>query len=282
MKKAVIIQARMTSTRLPGKVLMNLAGKSALERVIERCMESNVDDVIVATTTNETDNPIQDLCIKLKCNYFRGSEDDVLNRVLSCAKAHDVNTIVEITADCPLIDYEHINFLLELHGEGTAVDMTTNIKSRTFPRGYDIRIFNTSVLEKVNRQVDNPVDRQHVSTWMYLNPEGAKDYLVLNWAATGKEKRPDLDITLDTPEDYELIDALFNIGKEYRLELSCEEVINIIDTYPYLYKKVKKVQRKDYLSELNEYYKKGAVNDECTDNRSGKTRSLSRCTGVRK
>jgi hypothetical protein len=124
---------------------------------------------------------------------------------------------------------------------------------------------------------------------MYLNPEGSKNFLVLNWSATGKEKRPDLDITLDTPEDYELIENVYKIGKEYRLNLSCEEVVEIIDTYPDLYKKVQTIQRKDYFAELNEYYNKGAnqngeksTRNECADSRSGQPRSLSRCAGVRK
>lgn len=286
MKTAAIIQARQTSSRLPGKALIDICGKPALQRVIERIRQSEVDDVIVACTINKADDVIVELCEKLDCKYFRGSEEDVLSRVLDAAKAYNIETIVEITADCPLIDWNHINQLLRLHGNGIAVDITMNIEKRTFPRGYDIRIFNTKTLEKVNKEVDNPIDRQHVSTWMYLNPKGKENYLTLNWLAVGKERRPDLEITLDTPEDYELICWLFAAAQEYRLDLTCEEVINLIDTYPYIYKKVETIKRKDYFEELNAYYeskKEPETNEnESVDNGLRGTGLLGRRTGKRK
>jgi len=149
---AAIIQARQSSTRLPGKALVDINGKPALQRVIERCRAANVDDVIVATTENEADNAIASLCDSLNCHYYRGSEEDVLSRVLEAAKYYEVDTIVEITADCPLIDWNHINFLLDYHRMNLS-DVTTNILERDFPRGYDIRIFDTATLERVNSEV---------------------------------------------------------------------------------------------------------------------------------
>jgi len=253
---AAIIQARMTSTRLPGKALIDICGKPALQRVIERVRASNVDDVIVATTTNETDDPIISLCEKLGCNYFRGSEEDVLSRVFEAARKFDVDIIVEITADCPLIDWNHINALLEMHGNGTVADITSNIIKRTFPRGYDIRIFNREVLERVNKEVDNLIDRQHVSTWTYLNPKGKQNYKVQNWEAPPNQYRPDIEVTLDTPEDLELIRWIYGFESQgYNLELTCEQVINLIDTYPMMYNKVSKIKRKDYFEELEAAYK---------------------------
>lgn len=266
-----IIQARMTSNRLPGKVLMDLGGRPVLQRVIERAREAKlVDIVIVATTDNATDDPIINLCDTLKCDYFRGSEEDVLSRVLGAAKAFNLSTIVEITADCPLIDWNHIDQLVRKHLEEPA-DMTTNIDDRSFPRGYDIRVFNTSVLERVNKEVDNSVDRQHVSTWMYLNPKGKKNYTCLNMSAPKGQNRPDLEVTLDTQEDYELLQWIYGAGKDYNLDLTCQDVINLLDTYPHVRKKVENIQRKDYFEELNNFYAEELKKNESTDNRSGGT-----------
>ena len=256
MKIAAIIQARMSSSRLPGKVLMDLAGKPALRRMIERLRESNqLDDIIVATTINKTDDPTVELCEKLNCNYFRGSEDDVLDRVLKTAQNFNVDVIVETTGDCPLIDYNHINHLVKLFKDNE-YDHVSNIIDRTFPRGYDIRVFSTESLERTNKEVDNDIDRQHVSTWQYLNPKGKQNYKCLNWSAPIGQNRSDIEVTLDTPEDYKLINILFAMGQDYKLDLTCQDVINLIDTYPSIYQQVKKIERKDYFQELKEAYEK--------------------------
>ena len=256
MKIAAIVQARMTSQRLPGKVLMDLTGKPTLQRVVERLKCSKyLDDVIVATTINETDNPIVDCCDEFNYSYFRGLEEDVLDRVLKTAKYHNVDLIVEITADCPLIDYNHVNALIELYQSGD-YDFVSNVESRTFPRGYDIRVFSTKALERVNAEVDNAIDRQHVATWFYLNPKGKENYKRANWKAPIGQNRPDIEVTLDTPEDLELIRWIFDFEKQgYNLELTCENVIGLLDTYPHVLKKVKEIKRKDYFQELKEAYK---------------------------
>lgn len=270
MKVGAIIQARQTSSRLPGKALIDINGKPALQRVIERVRQAKeLDDVIVACTVNPADDAIEELCKKLNCNFYRGSEEDVLTRVLLAAKSFNVDTIVEITADCPLIDWKHIDCLIKVHGSW---DMTSNIIERSFPRGYDIRVFNTSKLEALNKIIDNPIDRQHVSTAFYLNPKFKDNYVTFNLLAPEKQFRPDLDITLDTPEDLELIRWLFKAGEEYRLELTCEEVINLIDTYPEKYTKVAEIKRKDYFKELEEFYSKEQTKHESNDNWSRKPR----------
>ena len=257
---SAIIQARMTSTRLPGKVLMPLDGQPALKRMIERVRSAKLlDDVIVATTVNDTDNPIIELCDSMGVKYFRGSEDDVVGRVLETAKHWGVSTIVELTGDCPLIDPAHIDFLVARHVDAlitTNIDISGNIiGERTFPRGYDIRIFETESLVRAYKEIDNPIDRQHVGTWMYLNPYGRANYTRLNYTAqTDEERRPDIEVTLDTQEDYELLDWIFKVGREYQLELTCGQVVSLIDTYPDVYKKVAVVERKSYEDDINAWY----------------------------
>jgi spore coat polysaccharide biosynthesis protein SpsF len=288
MKVSAIIQARQTSSRLPGKALIDIANKPALQRVIERVKAAKtLNDVIVACTTNPADDAIISLCESLGCNYFRGSEEDVLDRVLNAARQYNVDVICEITADCSLIDYAHIDTLVNMHLNSDC-DMTSNIISRTFPRGFDIRVFNREALERVNNEVDNSIDRQHVSTAMYLNPKFKQNYKVQNWDAPCEEFRPDLDITLDTIEDYELIKWIYSFESQgYNLALTCQQVINLINEYPVEYEKVSKIVRKDYFKELEDWYSthknEGAKqNVQSVDNRVGRSRTNSRPTKKRK
>ena len=254
-KIAAIVQARMTSTRLPGKALIDICGKPALQRVVERLRQSKaLDDVIVATTINDADDAIVELCEALHCNCYRGSEEDVLSRVLEAAKLYEVDIIVEITADCPLIDHNHVNHLVKLFFEGE-YDHVSNVVERSFPRGYDIRAFSREALERTNAEVDNPIDRQHCSTWQYLNPRGKQNYRCLNWPAPPGQNRPDIETTLDTPEDLSLIRWIFGFeGQGYSVDLTCQNVINLLDTYPHMLEKVKRIKRKDYFFELEQWY----------------------------
>ena len=257
MKICAIIQARQTSSRLPGKALIDIAGKPALQRVIERLRASKMlDDVIVATTTNEADDVIISLCEQLNCKYYRGSENDVLSRVLEAARAFDVDVIVEITADCLLVDWNIVDNLVKMYFDNK-VDYCSNVIERTFPRGFDCQVFSTEVLEKVNSEVDNNLDREHVSTWIYLNKKSSINYTCLNLSAPAGQNRPDIEVTLDTPEDLELISWLYSFESSgYNLPngLDCQEVINLIDHYPGQYEKVSQVPRKDYFQELAEAY----------------------------
>ncbi len=274
-KKVVsIIPSRMTSSRLPGKVLMDLAGRPALQRVIERVRASKLlDDIVIATTENETDQPIIELCEKLNCNYFRGSENNVLERILGAAKAFKADVICELTSDCPLIFWGHIDHLIDLHMQNYPYyDMTTNILTRTFPRGFDLRIVNIEALEKSYKEIDNQIDFEHALTWIYLNPKGKQNYTCLNWSAPAGQNRPDIEVTLDTPEDLELLNWIFSYESQgYNMELTCQNVINLLDTYPHMLERVKKIQRKDYFAELEEAYKIIKAEE---DIKAGRTRSL--------
>lgn len=280
MKIGAVIQARTTSTRLPNKVLLDIVGKPALQHIIERLRQSKkLETIIVATTTNETDNSICDLCDKLGCFYFRGSENDVLTRVLEAAKAYGIDIIVEITGDCELIDWNIVDQLIGMYCNND-VDYCSNVLERTFPRGYDCQVFSTKLLERVNREVDNPIDKQHVSSWIYKNPKNKGKFRLLGLKAPKELNRPDLEITLDTESDLELMRWLFGYGKEYRIDMTCQQVIDAIDLYPHVYKKVAEIQRKDYLKELKETHKsvEGAKTNEqiqCSDNRVGRTGSIS-------
>ena len=225
------IEARMTSARLPGKVLLPLAGKPALERLAERIQRSHyVDEIVVATTVNDTDQPIIDLCEKIRCSYSRGSEEDVLFRVLEAAKSVSGDIVVEITGDCPLIDHRHIDKVIELFYSGE-YDYASNTIERSFPDGFDVQVFPVHVLEEVDRLTHDPIDRVHVSYYIYTHPER---YKLLNWKAEGVVYWPGLGITLDEKDDYKLINKIFEKLIPKNEDFSAEDIVNLLRSQPEL------------------------------------------------
>lgn len=235
------IEARMTSSRLPGKVLLDLAGKPSLQQIVERLKRSKyLDDVVVATTVNATDDPIIALCEQIGCTYFRGSEEDVLVRVLDAAKSVSADIIVEITGDCPVIDWRHVDHLIELFYSGE-YDYAANIIERSFPRGFDTQVFPVSVLDRVNQLTQDQQDHEHVSLYIYRHPETFK---LINWAAEGMMRRPDYEITLDTPQDYQLIRAIYDELYPTNPDFSAEDVVRLLNEKPELAEIVAEVRRK--------------------------------------
>lgn len=223
------IEARMTSSRLPGKVLLPLASSPALQRIIERIRRSRyVDDVVVATTVNVEDGPIEDLCVKIGCRYHRGSKEDVLQRVLDAAHESKADLIVEITGDCPLIDHRHIDHSIELYYAGDH-DYVSNAIERSFPDGFDVQVFPTRVLEIVNKLTDDPIDRVHVSYYIYTHPERFK---FVNWRAEGETFWPGLGLTLDERDDYELLKIIYEKLMLINEDFSAEDVVSLLRNNP--------------------------------------------------
>ena len=219
------IEARMGSARLPGKVLMPLAGLPSLQRTIERLRRSKyLDDVIVATTTKTHDDDIVKLCEQNSCHYYRGSEDDVLSRVLGAANAYQGDIIVEITGDCPLVDWRHVDYIIDLFFSGK-YDYISNATTQSFPTGFDVQIFPTSVLQEVERTTKNPKDREHVSLYIYNHPE---KYRLKNWKAKGKMFLPNVWLALDTQKDYEVLADIYEKLIHYRPDFSAEDVVDLL------------------------------------------------------
>lgn len=239
-KTIATIEARMTSSRLPGKVLMKSCGKPMLELMIERVKRSRlIDDVVVATTTNDDDDPVVELCETIGCHYYRGSELDVLDRVVRTAKHYCAENIVELTGDCPFIDWRHIDHLLEIYKERN-YDFVTNSMERTFPLGFDMRIFSTQMISDLNEKSDSPLDHEHVAIYFPNHVELFKCY---NWKAPKEECRPEIEVTLDEMGDYKLINAIFESLYPVKPDFSCFDVISYIDQHYYLRDYVKNVKR---------------------------------------
>jgi len=224
-KIAAIIECRMTSSRLPGKVLLESCGKSMLEHLVERLKNvAQLDEVIFATTINSQDDVIVELAEKLNINCYRGSEEDVLIRVLETARKFEVDTIVEITGDCPLMDPEIVEQTIDLYLNNKC-EYVSNDLNETYPLGMNVEVFSTELLEVANRKGNTSDDREHVSWYFIRNPEKFK-LLVL--PAPRKLNWPDLRLTLDEEADYKLIDLIFN-------ELYSEKkIFNLYDIIDFL------------------------------------------------
>ena len=187
-----IVQARMGSTRLPGKVLMKIENNhTMIDFVINQLKFSkNINKIIVATTTLSEDDIIIDFLHKKNINHYRGSEQDVLTRFYECAKFYSLDVIIRITSDCPLIDPEIVDGLIKKFLENDC-DFVSAGFPRTFPQGSaDIEVFSFKTLEKVWLEAKKPSDREHVCTYIYNNPEKFKikkapnttDYSDFKWS----------------------------------------------------------------------------------------------------
>lgn len=232
-KVCVTIEARMTSSRLPGKVLLPLAGEPALKRMLDRVKPAEyVDEIVVATTTNPEDDPIVALCERDGTKYFRGSEDDVLSRVLESARSVGADIIVELTGDCPLVDHRHIGMVIDLFArENCDYASNTHDRGTAFPNGFDVQVFPVRVLEEVDALTDDPIDRVHVSYYIYTHPER---FSCASLVATDKMCWPELEVTLDEEGDYDLLNAIFSRLLPTDPLFSAEAVIDLLKAHPEL------------------------------------------------
>jgi spore coat polysaccharide biosynthesis protein SpsF len=198
MRIVCFIEARMRSTRLPGKVLMPILGTPMLELMIERLRRARtLDGIVVATTDGEADQPIADLAERLGVGCFRGSEGDVLARVLGAARAYGADVIVETTGDCPLHEPALIDKVVSDFRLGGA-DFVSNILPYSTPRGTDCRVFTTDALDEIDRTSDDPADHEHVSLHFWEHPE---KYRLRNVTTELPPEVTELRLTVDTPED---------------------------------------------------------------------------------
>jgi spore coat polysaccharide biosynthesis protein SpsF (cytidylyltransferase family) len=204
MNTVVFIQARVGSTRLPGKVLLPLMDKSVLEHTIERAQQTeDVDEVIVLTTFTETDLPIVELCGRKKVRVFCGSEEDVLDRFYRAAVLLDIHHIVRITADCPVIDPAVIRKVIREHLSAGA-DYTTNTLTETYPDGQDVEVMTRESLIEAWEHANLASEREHVTPYIRNHPQ--------RFVLHSVENKRDLSAkrwTLDTQEDYRFLQSVF-------------------------------------------------------------------------
>jgi len=227
MKTLIIVQARMTSTRLPGKVLLPLAGEPMLTRLIERLRRVHrADGIVVATTTNTSDDPIAALCALLGVPCHRGSEHDVLSRYADAARLYGADVVVRITSDCPLIDPALIDQTIAAYDEGGS-DYVSNMLPPTWPYGMAVEVFSAAALAQAHAEATQAAEREHVTPFLYWHPER---YRLRNVASP-------VDLshhrwTVDTPEDYALVSRLFDHLMPNRPNFTQADVLALLDAHP--------------------------------------------------
>ena len=226
-----IIQARMGSTRLPGKVLKNIGEKPLLLHMIERVRKSKkLDKIIVATSILEKDNVIEDFCKENNIDYFRGSESDVLQRYYECAKSYSLDIVVRLTADCPLIDFFMIDKCLEDFNANPELSYYANTcptNLSTYPNGSDIEIFSFNALEKANALENSLEGREHVTHYMCREKEVFKTGMLKNSQDWSKYR-----YTIDNREDFEVISFLFDEINKKKIDGTTQEIVKILDEHP--------------------------------------------------
>ena len=220
----------MTSSRLPGKVLLPVLGEPLLAHMIRRLQRArSLDAVVVATTDDPASDPIEALAGAMGAGCFRGSESDVLGRVLDAARAAGADVIVETTGDCPLIDPAVVDLVVERYREGGA-DYCSNTLEPTFPRGLDVQVFPTVVLAEVDRLTHDPVDREHVSLYIYEHPER----FTLRSVRSGRPVAGELRLTVDTEADFALVRTVFEALHPADPEFGLDAVLALFAARPEL------------------------------------------------
>lgn len=238
----IIIQARVGSTRLPGKIFLPLRKKPVLEHVIERCKQTGLK-VIVATPINKEDDLIGEFCKGKNIVCSRGPEEDVLGRYYGCAKENNLDIIIRITSDCPLIEPSIIVKGLELFRKKQA-DYLSNTLTRNFPVGLDFEIFSFDALKKANAQAKKYFEREHVTPYIKENPE---KFALIRMPHVKGFGGPNIRICIDTKEDYHLLKLIYK--KFYKKgEIDTLKAIAYLQKHP----KAKEMNRASAM----EYYKR--------------------------
>ena len=225
----LIVQARMNSQRLPGKVLRPVLGRPLLSYQIERLKRARlVDEFTVATSVNASDDPIVNYCRKEGISVYRGPEEDVLERFYGAALEKKASVIVRICADSPLVDPEVVDRVIRFYLERSdEFDYVCNFHPRTFPRGLDCEVFPFRVLEEVRRLAKDPKEREHVTTHVYARPS---DYRIGNVAQPLDQSGHRW--TVDTPEDLELITRILTALYPTAPRFTTEDVLRLLEKHP--------------------------------------------------
>lgn len=218
----------MGSTRLPGKVLKEISGKTMLQRVVERTSAAkSVDEVVVATTNEKEDDAIVNyITNEGVCDSFRGPVDDVLSRYYECAKLHRADIIVRVTADDPLKDPQIIDHAIEQLNEDLILDYCSNTIEPTYPEGLDIEVVRLSALERAHNEAKLASEREHVTPYIWKHPNLFK---VLNFKYERNLK--DWRWTVDKPEDIEFMRCVYRQYSNCPL-VSFKDVIVWLDENP--------------------------------------------------
>lgn len=229
MKVVAITQARMTSTRLPGKVMLEVLGKPLLQWHLERLARAgSVDEVVVATTRNAADDLIVELAHRLSVPVWRGPEEDVLSRYREAAEAHAADVVVRVTSDCPLIDPAVVDRTVRtLLAVLPDADYACNRLPQTYPRGMDTEVLTAQVLAQADREATGLADREHVTLFVWRQP---KRFRIVNHAYGCDQSRHRW--TVDTADDFELVRRILETVAPDRPDFTLEDCLAVLAQHP--------------------------------------------------
>ncbi len=228
-RTVIIVQARMGSTRLPGKLLKEVNARPLLSYLVERLSRcTQADALMIATTTNPLDDQVVDFCKKNKVAYFRGSEENVLDRYYQAALATNAAVVVRITADCPLIDPAVVDEAVASYLRNyPQQDYLSNTLERTYPRGMDVEVFSFNALEQAAHHAQDPEEREHVTPYIYRRPDRYQ-LGQMKWRADESMHR----WTVDTEEDLQLITLLLKELYSKNKEFTFHCILDAMDAHP--------------------------------------------------
>jgi spore coat polysaccharide biosynthesis protein SpsF len=230
MRIGAIVQARMTSERLPGKSLRPLCGKPMLQYVLERltrierfCKSQSLAETIVATSADRSDDPIAEFCTTFDTHCFRGPLENVAQRFLQAALAHELTAFVRVSGDSPLLDQRLVARGLDLFAESQP-DVATNVFPRTWPAGMSVEVIRTATFERVVPELTEQSDREHVTTYLYSRPDR---FRIANFARD--VPRRDVHLAVDTAEHFENAARIIGSMTRPHWEYSLDDVLQIYD-----------------------------------------------------
>ena len=232
MKTVAIVQARMGSTRLPGKVLFDLCGKPVIEHIVDRIKAAGIEDVVVATTYMLDDLKILKICRNRDIECFLGDETNVLNRYYRCAKKYGADNVIRITGDCPFIDPKVIAATVSRFRDVGVDFCSARLDPKAYPDGMDVEIMKFRVLEDAHKNATEPYEKEHVTPWIF----NIGLYNCVN-TPSGRVYDEKIHLSMDTKKDYEMVkeiyEALYPVNPFFGLD-------EIMDYIGYLSVKVTK------------------------------------------
>jgi spore coat polysaccharide biosynthesis protein SpsF len=229
MNIVAIVQARTSSNRLPGKVLLDIMGKPMLERQIERLGRAEtISKLVLATSDQQDDNALETLCKNIGLACFRGKLDDVLDRFYQCAAQYSPDHVVRLTGDCPLADPTIIDQTIRYHLDGD-YDYTSNVLTPTWPDGMDVEVMRLQCLSDAFNEARLPSEREHVTSFIYSNPNRYR-----LGSVTQKQNLSALRLTVDEMQDFELIKKIYEHLYPTNPEFLLGDVLDLINRKPEL------------------------------------------------
>lgn len=249
MKILAIIQARMGSTRLPGKMMLTVLGKPIIQWVVERVKSAKlIDGIILATSTNDDDDVLFKWALDHAVPCFRGSNNDVLDRYYQAARLTQADAIVRITGDCPLMDSQIIDRIVAKY-QSNGYDYVTNSQPPTYPDGLDVEIFSFTALEKAWKEAGLASEREHVTAYIWKHPEFFKIANVKHVTDLSEQRW-----TLDMLEDFELIKYVIEDVETHHSGFTLDNILRVIKSHP-------KWQKINIKYKRNEGYAKSIMYD---------------------